>query len=31
MTFVAMTLFQDRARLRYLYMVTALSFGLLSA
>lgn len=27
MTFVAMTLFQDRRRLRYLYMVTALSLG----
>jgi probable O-glycosylation ligase (exosortase A-associated) len=27
MTFVAMTLFQDRVRLRYLYMVTALSLG----
>jgi probable O-glycosylation ligase (exosortase A-associated) len=27
MTFVTMTLFQDRARLRWLYMVTALSLG----
>src|SRR3990172_4940999 len=27
MTFVAMTLFQDRVRLRYMYMVTALSLG----